>query len=490
MNSLVRRIAEWVPPHMMVRILEDSLDRKEIVRLCNTCGITYKGIRTKSVPTEDLIEDLTDAFYEEEETAQRVVEALTKANRRWVQQVRDRSPEEVEDLLSEAPEGEVGRFLFALAADGRPDVMELISDWEDEWTDSSAAEVLARVAAFIGEKEELDRKVESLEQEVKGLREEKEKLQEQLEVLQRERKALKEQLAQRERELTSLRRAHRELEAERDSLRERLEGEGPSQDVQALTSQVHQLLREHRKLCHDIEKILSRDETQGPGPFLEALGESVGGIRDMLVALSDSQSRRDEELWKGLEALRQEVRAVGAKLRNVRPVEQKSKPRPAGSPPRVGVFVDVQNMFYSARQLGGRLDFEKLLEVTVAGRRLVRAIAYVVTTPEVDQSKFVTMLRQKGYEVKTKELRKRIDGSAKGDWDMGMAIDIVRLSESLDVVVLVSGDGDFVDLVNLVKTKGPRVEVLSFDQNTSRDLIEAADAYYPIGEDMLRPIGV
>ena len=175
-------------------------------------------------------------------------------------------------------------------------------------------------------------------------------------------------------------------------------------------------------------------------------------------------------------------------MRHSRP--KKLHVKPTSSPPRVGVFVDVQNMFYSARQLGGRLDFEKLLEVTVAGRRLVRAIAYVVTTPEVDQSKFVTMLRQKGYEVKIKELRKRIDGSAKGDWDMGMAIDIVRLSESLDVVVLVSGDGDFVDLVNLIKTKGPRVEVFSFDQNTSRDLIEAADAYYPIGENMLRPIGV
>ena len=489
MNVLARQLAERIPPHVMSRILEDSLNRKEIVKLCNTCGITYKGIRTKSVPTEDLIDDLTEAFYEEEETAQRVVDILTRANERWIQQVRACPPEEVEDLLSEASESEVGRVLFALAVDGRPELMELLSSWEEEWEDSSAvAEVLAHIAAFIGEKEELEKKAESLEQEVKNLKDENEKLREQLEVLQKERKALKEQLAQKERELTSLRRTNRDLEAERDLLQKRLKEEAMSQDIHALTSQMHQLIRENRKLCHDVEKLLLRNETRRPEPFLEALGETVGSIKDMLASLSDSQSRREEELWKGLEDLRREVRAVGAEMRHSRP--KKLHVKPTSSPPRVGVFVDVQNMFYSARQLGGRLDFEKLLEVTVAGRRLVRAIAYVVTTPEVDQSKFVTMLRQKGYEVKIKELRKRIDGSAKGDWDMGMAIDIVRLSESLDVVVLVSGDGDFVDLVNLIKTKGPRVEVFSFDQNTSRDLIEAADAYYPIGENMLRPIGV
>jgi len=482
MSALARRMAELVPPDVMVRILEDSLNKKEIVKLCNACGIAYKGVRTKSVPKEDLIDDLVDAFYEDEEAAQRIVEALSKADRTWIRKVQDSSPDQVEELLSQAPEGEVGKVLFALAVDGRPEVTDLLLDWED----SSAAEILERMAAFMGEREELERRVGSLEREVESLRRERDELKGQLEVLQRERKALKELLAQREREISSLRRANKELEAERDQLKERLE-EG--QDLRTLSSQMHQLVREQRKLCHDVERLLvSKEEDQGPGPFLEALGKAVGGLRDTLVNLSEAWSKHEESLWRGLEAVRHEVQGLTAEVRGLKSTERRG--RSAGGPPRVGVFVDVQNMFYSARQLGGRLDFEKLLEVTVAGRRLVRAIAYVVTAPDVDQSKFVTMLRQKGYEVKIKELRKRIDGSAKGDWDMGMAIDIVRLSESLDVVVLVSGDGDFVDLVNLVKTKGPRVEVFSFDQNTSKDLIEAADAYYPIGEELLRPMGV
>ncbi len=152
---------------------------------------------------------------------------------------------------------------------------------------------------------------------------------------------------------------------------------------------------------------------------------------------------------------------------------------------RVGIFVDVQNIFYAAKSFNARLDFEKLLELSVGKRRLIRAIAYVVQSPDVDQSNFISMLQQKSYEVKRKDLRQRSDGSAKGDWDMGMAIDIMRFVNKLDVVVLVSGDGDFVPLVELVKTLGPRVEVISFTYNTARDLINSADEHIPIEEALL-----
>ena len=152
---------------------------------------------------------------------------------------------------------------------------------------------------------------------------------------------------------------------------------------------------------------------------------------------------------------------------------------------RDGIFVDVQNIFYAAKSFNARLDFEKLLELSVGKRRLIRAIAYVVQSPDVDQSNFISMLQQKSYEVKRKDLRQRSDGSAKGDWDMGMAIDIMRFVDKLDVVVLVSGDGDFVPLVELVKTLGPRVEVISFTYNTARDLINSADEHIPIEEALL-----
>lgn len=155
---------------------------------------------------------------------------------------------------------------------------------------------------------------------------------------------------------------------------------------------------------------------------------------------------------------------------------------------RVALFIDVQNMWYAARQQHGiaaRVDFEKLMQAAVNDRRLIRAYAYVIQTPEVDQSGFVTMLEQFSYEVKRKDLRRRSDGSAKGDWDMEMAIDMIRMAEKVDVVILASGDGDFVSLIQLLKELGPRVEVFSFPHNTARDLMETADHYHPIDASLL-----
>ena len=196
-------------------------------------------------------------------------------------------------------------------------------------------------------------------------------------------------------------------------------------------------------------------------------------------AISGARERR--EIFATLDAIQKNIAALQANARA-------RLDRRTAIPPtelRVGIFVDVQNIFYAAKPFNARLDFEKLLELSAGKRRLIRAIAYVVQSPDVDQSNFISMLQQKSYEVKRKDLRQRSDGSAKGDWDMGMAIDIMRFVDKLDVVVLVSGDGDFVPLVELVKTLGPRVEVISFTYNTARDLINSADEHIPIEEALL-----
>lgn len=153
---------------------------------------------------------------------------------------------------------------------------------------------------------------------------------------------------------------------------------------------------------------------------------------------------------------------------------------------RLGVFVDVQNMFYAARnQYGARLNYGKLLAQIVGDRQLVRAVAYLIRSPEVDQSKFIAMLRGLGFEVRVKDLRVRPDGSTKGDWDMGIAIDTLTLAERLDVVCLVTGDGDFVDLVNMLKALGVRVELCSFRPSTADELINAATVFTEIGPELL-----
>ncbi|MBN2288475.1 MAG: NYN domain-containing protein [Candidatus Glassbacteria bacterium] len=153
---------------------------------------------------------------------------------------------------------------------------------------------------------------------------------------------------------------------------------------------------------------------------------------------------------------------------------------------RVGVFVDVQNMFYAAKKLdGARLNYEAMLDTIVAGRRLIKAVAYIVESSEIDQSGFISVLEKKGYQVRRKELKSFGDGTAKGDWDMGMAIDMIEIAGQLDVVALVSGDGDFVSLVRLIKKIGPRVELYAFGHNLSTELREVSDQFYEISSDLL-----
>jgi uncharacterized LabA/DUF88 family protein len=155
-------------------------------------------------------------------------------------------------------------------------------------------------------------------------------------------------------------------------------------------------------------------------------------------------------------------------------------PRRRGEPERVGVFIDVQNVWYGARQLKGKLDFDALLQAAVLDRRLIQATAYVVESKEIDQSGFIARLDQRGIDVKRKTLRVRADGSTKGDWDMEMALDMLDAAPRLHVVVLVSGDGDFTSLARRIKAIGPKVEVISFPRNTAKSLIEACDKFQPL----------
>ena len=154
--------------------------------------------------------------------------------------------------------------------------------------------------------------------------------------------------------------------------------------------------------------------------------------------------------------------------------------------PRVGVFVDVQNMFYAAKdRFGRRVDYIKLLDLIVGPRYLMVAYAYVVQIPEINQSSFLSLLEHNGYTIKSKDLRLRGDGSAKGDWDVGIAVDVVSMLSSLDVVILASGDGDFCPLAELIKQQDKRVEVVAFEHNTSMDLQQIADQFFPIGDELL-----
>ncbi len=152
---------------------------------------------------------------------------------------------------------------------------------------------------------------------------------------------------------------------------------------------------------------------------------------------------------------------------------------------RVGVLVDISNLYHSARVLyHKKVNFKAVLETAVAERKLIRAIAYGITTTEGMEEKFLETLKTYGYDVKTKDLQIFPDGSKKGDWDVAIAIDAIKMAPKLDVVVLISGDGDYIPLVEYLQgTFGCRVEVLAFAESTSAKLIEASDDFLDLSSD-------
>ena len=150
---------------------------------------------------------------------------------------------------------------------------------------------------------------------------------------------------------------------------------------------------------------------------------------------------------------------------------------------RVGVFIDTQNLYHSARNLyRARVNFGAVVKDAVAGRRLVRAVAYVITTEAGDEKNFFEALTKIGIETKTKDLQIFQGGAKKADWDVGLAVDVIKMAPRIDCAVIASGDGDFIPLVEYLQTIGVQVEVVSFGQSTSGKLREVTDDFLDLSE--------
>ncbi len=159
---------------------------------------------------------------------------------------------------------------------------------------------------------------------------------------------------------------------------------------------------------------------------------------------------------------------------------------------RVGIFIDIQNIYHSAKNLfQARVNFETLMKALSKGRSVVRAIAYVVKSEGIvphesghegrSEESFFDALRKAGIELRLKDIQIYPGGAKKADWDVGLAVDAIRMSDSVDTVILVTGDGDFVPLVEYLKWgMGKKVEVVAFSRTTSARLKEAADTFTEI----------
>lgn len=151
---------------------------------------------------------------------------------------------------------------------------------------------------------------------------------------------------------------------------------------------------------------------------------------------------------------------------------------------RVAILIDTQNLYHSAKNLyKSKVNFGAVVKTALGNRKLIRALSYVVNTESGEEAPFFEALEKLGIEIKTKDLQIFYGGAKKADWDVGLAIDAIKLSHKVDAIVIASGDGDFVPLVEYIKSQGCQVEVVSFGRSSSQRLRDSVDDFIDMDQD-------
>lgn len=151
---------------------------------------------------------------------------------------------------------------------------------------------------------------------------------------------------------------------------------------------------------------------------------------------------------------------------------------------RVAILIDTQNLYHSAKNLyRAKVNFEAVVKKSLGNRKLIRALSYVVTTESGEESAFFEALEKVGIEIKTKDLQIFFGGAKKADWDVGMAVDAIKLAHKVDAIVLATGDGDFIPLVEYVKSQGCQVEAITFGRSASAKLREVVDDFIDMDDE-------
>ena len=500
MHSKYKYIKQTCDSDVLSWILSNTLDRSSIVKLCNACGINYPGMRTKSVSSDMLVSDLVKEFREQEATGDLILKALARVAADEISELHRIDDAKIvtwsRDSIDTSSE-EFCRRLTAVVLDERAGSLEsvpaMLDAAEKQMQTPTPGNASSESSPPSPPSDDLEIQIKKLQNKLQKATESADKQKNQNAHLENRVDRLRDKIKELQDEENSIRREsrnHQAVLAERDREISRLEDE--QKKMPDLKAQLNRLERENRKLKYELEKQSKEQPGIDLNPVLQTFERNVFDIKGVVESAVNTIRSEHEDLRGTIDELQKEVHTLRMEAQKARSNATGRRQNKSPDMNRVGIFVDVQNMFYAARQYGARLDFEKLMQAAVGDRRLIHAIAYVIQTPEVDQTGFVAMLQQRSYQVKRKDLRLRSDGSAKGDWDMGMAIDMIGMADKLDVVVLVSGDGDFVSLITLLKEMGPRVEVFSFPHNTARDLMEVADRHYPIDDSLLikmeRPI--
>ena len=531
-----------IATHQLAWIIADCFGEEEIITMANQCGLLHDTQHRTNIRKDWIAYDLAAYFFNRDLTEDIVSQQLAKKAEQAARRVQFMEVAEIQIFLRSAEqlraEGELGEILWALLVDSREDVQKhghrLLADHEQsvppsppppedrnypppsdttqETAQSKPYMTDQSISSHRSHKEEPT--PESTESSTASPNDDPEYLKitpipetdlnpEQQAILSNELKQNQQQINKLYSALSELKNGYTVLQNENDRLKQKIaalvEENKFLQDREELYREselrIDQLNRENIGLKRDVEKFSNQlcefHELQAQKEKITVELKSVEEMAYHSQQVLEQIQSNFYSQFSYLQGVNEEYKTVITRARQ-KIVSLSGQRNAAGAnrmlagQPRVGVFVDVQNMFYAAKdRYARRLDYIKLLDLIVGPRNLVAAYAYVVQIPEINQAGFLSLLEHNGYTIKSKDLRMRGDGSAKGDWDVGIAIDIVSMLDALDIVILASGDGDFCALAELIKQHGKRIEVAAFEHNTSMDLQRIADQFFPIGDEML-----
>ena len=497
MNDNIRK---YLNEEYLAWVIIDSLSQPKVVSIMSKLGIEYPGMRINSLPIQDLAYDLSDEAFEHDDIMRIIEKTLDEANASTKSIISRMNKDEIKRLIDDKDRlyalGRPGHIIWALVSDPRPEISALTDGFLDFIEDQveknknhsnkakedHLTEIVERLASKTGNREllkifnnlkkeakENDRILSRLELNKNRLEEKNLRQHELILQLRKELGELVQEKGRSAKQLVlkeeTIMRISRELE------------ELKKQPKTRLKSELHHLEKENDKLKYILEKQAKENNLK-----IQELEKGCLDLKNNLASLKDinlNLSRQLEEERNSKLVQDSQPRQLVAKETHF--------PKEKGK--RLGIFIDCQNVYYSAKKhFNKKLDYLLLLADIVKDRHLVKAICYLVQQYEGELEGFISMLKNNGYVVRTRDLIRRADGSAKGNWDIGIAVDVMTMVDknSLDIVTLVTCDGDFSDLAKFLVAKGIRVEIVGFTMNMAMDLKKTASEYSFINEDLMR----
>ena len=489
--------------HSLGVILMDALERRAAEQIFAKVTRGARGARLAGLQKAELVGQLTAGFFADDEVAFQLLRDLDRTcqkERHIVASIPEaEAPKRVGSYRAISLKRERAKLVWALARDRRETVRALANTIISEFF-AEAAVIEKSRAVIEGEqdgvspdqlemakklKEQADRLAEAseqvtdLESRVRRFEDERARLLAQLGAKER---SLKEQHGVREDlegQLDQLRRSLADVEAEQAEVEAQRADEGRAQ---ARADDLAQKVRRLSKLAGASEALsqtqLSLDESQRR---VEALERELAKIRDAHAAeLSDLQQQQEKQRAE-LEEARQALKQA---RKQVADFERRGPSSSTGERPETGVVIllDQANLAATAQATFGRkVNFSRLLDELTFGRPLIKAIAFVVDNGGQHFEAFCDTMRRSGWELRVKKPKRFSDGRTKADWDMGIAMEAVALRDKAPVLVLGSGDGDFVPLIKQLKRWGQRVEVAAYPDGLAGDLVHSADGVTRLG---------